>query len=60
MKRLMQFLARVVATALTIVLIAVLLPHASRWASSILPDLGDAALNTSILLSHQMQQSARL
>ena len=60
MKRLMQFLARVVATALTIVLIAVLLPHASRWASFILPDLGGAALNTSILLSHQMQQSARL
>ena len=60
MKRLMQFLARVVATALTIVLIAVLLPHASRWASFILPYLGGAALNTPILLSHQMQQSARL
>ena len=37
-----------------------LLPYASRWASSILPDLGGAALNTSILLSHQMQESARL
>ena len=60
MKKLLRYLARVVATALTIVLIAVLLPYASRWASSILPDLGGAALNTSILLSHQMQQSARL
>ena len=60
MKKLLRYLARVVATALTIVLIAVLLPYASRWASSILPDLGGAALNTSILLSHQMQESARL
>lgn len=60
MKRLMHWLARMVATALTVVLIAVLLPYASRWASSILPDLGGAALNTSILLSHQMQESARL
>ena len=60
MKRLMHWLARVAATALTVVLIAVLLPYASRWASSILPDLSGAALNTSIRLSHQMQQSARL
>ena len=60
MKRLLRYLARVAATALTIVLIVVLLPYASRWASSILPDFGGAALNTSILLSHQMQQSARL
>lgn len=60
MKRLMHWLARVAATALAVVLIAVFLPYASRWASSILPDLSGAALNTSILLSHQMQQSARL
>ena len=60
MKRLLRYLARVAGTALTIVLIVVLLPYASRWASSILPDLGGAALKTSILLSHQMQESARL
>ena len=60
MKRLLRYLARVAGKALTIVLIVVLLPYASRWASSILPDLGGAALNTSILLSHQMQESARL
>lgn len=60
MKKLLRYLARVAATALTIVLTVVLLPYASRWASSILPDLGGAALNTSILLSHQMQESARL
>ena len=60
MKRLLRYLARVAGKALTIVLIVVLLPYASRWASSILPDLSGAALNTSILLSHQMQQSARL
>ena len=60
MKKLLRYLARVAATALTIVLIVVLLPYASRWASSILPDLGGAALNTSILFSHQMQESARL
>ena len=60
MKRLLRYLARVAGKALTIVLIVVLLPYASRWASSILPDLGGAALNTSILLSHKMQESARL
>lgn len=60
MKKLLRWLARVAGTALTIVLIVVLLPYVSRWASSILPDLGGAALNTSILLSHQMQESARL
>ena len=60
MKRLLRYLARVAATALTIVLIVVLLPYASRWASSILPDLSGAALNTSILLSHRLQESARL
>ena len=60
MKRLLRYLARVAGKALTIVLIVVLLPYASRWASSILPDLGGAALNTSILLSHRLQESARL
>ena len=60
MKKLLQWLSRTVAAALSLVLAAVLLPYASRWASSLLPDLSGAALNTSILLSHQMQESARL
>lgn len=60
MKKLLQWLSRTVAAALSLVLAAVLLPYASRWASSFLPDLSGAALNTSILLSHQMQESARL
>ena len=60
MKKLLHWLARTVAAALSLVLAVVLLPYASRWASSFLPDLSGAALNTSILLSHQMQESARL
>ena len=60
MKKLLQWLSRTVAAALSLVLAAVLLPYASKWASSLLPDLSGAALNTSILLSHQMQESARL
>ena len=60
MKGFLKWLKRVVATAVTVVLIIVLLPYASQLASAVLPDLSGAALNTSILLSHKMENSARL
>ena len=60
MKGFLRWLGRVLATALTIILIVVLLPYASRLASAVLPDLSGAALNTSLLLSHEMKSSARL
>lgn len=60
MKRFLRWLGRVAAMALTLILIIVLLPYASRLASAVLPDLSGAALNTSVLLSHKLETSARL
>ena len=41
-------------------LVIVLLPHASRFASSVLPDLSDTAVTASATLARNLQQSARL
>ncbi|MBE5802939.1 MAG: DUF4230 domain-containing protein [Clostridiales bacterium] len=60
MKAVLRWLGRVAASALTFVLIIVLLPYVSRIASAVMPDLSGAALNTSLLLSHQMEASSRL
>lgn len=60
MKPFFRWLGKILATALCIVLIVVLLPYASKLASAVLPDLSGAALNTSLLLSHKMESSARL
>lgn len=60
MKGFLRWLGRIAATAITIILIVVLLPYASNLASAVLPDLSGAALNTSLLLSHRMENSARL
>ncbi len=60
MKGFLQWLKRIAATVITVMLIIVLLPYASQLASAVLPDLSGAALNTSILLSHRMESSARL
>lgn len=60
MRRFFRWLARIAATALTLLLVIVLLPHASRLFSALLPDLSGAALNTSVLLSHQLESTARL
>lgn len=60
MKAFFRWLSKVLATALCIVAVVVLLPYASKLASAVLPDLSGAALNTSLLLSHKMENSARL
>lgn len=60
MKGFLQWMKRVAATVVSVVLIVVLLPYVSQLASAVLPDLSGAALNTSILLSHKMESSARL
>lgn len=60
MKGFLRWLSRVIGTVVAVVLIVVLLPYASQLASAVLPDLSGAALNTSILLSHKMESSARL
>lgn len=60
MKKFLHWLGKVIATAVSIVLIIVLLPYASQLASAVLPDLSGAALNTTIYLTHKMENSARL
>lgn len=60
MKRFFRWLGRIVGTAITLVLAIVLLPYASKLASAYLPDLSGAAVNATVLLSHQMESSARL
>lgn len=60
MKKLFRWLGRVLAGALTLVLVIVLLPYGARLASAFLPDLSGAAMNATVLLSHKMDASARL
>lgn len=60
MKKFGRWLARTLGTALSILMVVVLLPYASRLVQKVLPDLSDRAVTTSVMLSQQMQQSARL
>ena len=60
MKALLKWLGRTVGSALTLVLVIVLLPHASRLMNSVLPDLSGAAVTASATLARNLQQSARL
>lgn len=60
MKRFLHWLGRVTGAAITLVLVVVLLPYASKLASAFLPDLSGAAVNATVLLSHRMESSARL
>lgn len=60
MKKFLSWLARVAGTALSLVLVIVMLPYASKWAAKLIPDLSGAAVNTSVTLSQKLSQSARL
>lgn len=60
MKAIGKWLARVIGGALSLILVIVLLPYASRLANAVLPDLSDRAVTASVTLSQQFQESARL
>lgn len=60
MKRFLKWIARTVGSAITIVLVFVLLPHASRLVDQLLPSLDGAAINASVTLKREMESSARL
>ena len=60
MKRFGRWLAKVVGTAVVIVLVFVLAPYASRLAQQWLPDLSGAAITESATLAREMRASARL
>ena len=60
MKRFGRWLAKVVGTAVVMVLVFVLAPYASRLAQQWLPDLSGAAITESATLAREMRASARL
>lgn len=60
MKSVFRWLARTIGSAVTIVLVIVLFPHASRLAARLLPDESGAAIRVSAVLSSKLENSARL
>lgn len=60
MRAFFRWLAKVVGSALTIVLVIVLFPHISRLAAKLMPDESGAAIKASAILSSRLESSARL
>ena len=60
MKALLRWLAKVVGTALTLVLIFVMFPYVSKVASLLMPDEAGAAIKASVVIASRMEESARL
>ena len=60
MKAIGKWLAKILATIVTILLVIVLLPHARRLAERMLPDLSDRAVTASQVLAQRFEESARL
>lgn len=60
MKAFFRWLGKGVGSALTIVLVVVLLPHAARLAAKLLPDESGAAVRVSAVLASKFAESARL
>lgn len=60
MKHIGRWFAKVLGSALCVVLIFVMLPYASRLAAQWMPDLSGAALTQSATLAREIRSSARL
>lgn len=60
MKHVARWFAKVLGSALCIVLVFVMLPYASRLAAQCMPDLSGAALTQSATLAREIRSSARL
>lgn len=60
MKGFLRWLAKIVGSAVTIVLVIVLFPHISRFASKLMPNEAGAAIKTSAILADKLESSARL
>lgn len=60
MKTFGKWLLRLVTSVLTICLVLVLFPYASKAVYALLPDMTGSAVNTSFTLFHEMHDSARL
>lgn len=60
MKRIGKWLLGLISSALTIVLVIVLLPYATKWVARVMPDESAAAIRASVVLSQELSQSAKL
>ncbi len=60
MKAFLRWLAKVIGSAVSVILIVVLFPYASRLAVRLLPDESGAAIKTSAILATELANSARL
>lgn len=60
MKAFFRWLAKVLGSALTVILVIVLFPHVSKIAARLLPDESGAAIKASAILSSKLENSARL
>ena len=60
MKRFLKWLAKVIGTAVSLVLVIVMLPYATKWIAKLLPDGSQNAVTVSAILSRQMEASSRL
>jgi hypothetical protein len=60
MRLLFRWIAKVISSAMTIVLVIVLLPHGARLIGHIMPDERGAAIKASAIIAARMEESARL
>ncbi len=60
MNGILRFFAKILSSVITIALIIVLFPNLSKIAAKIMPDESGAAIKTSVVLSSNMKESARL
>ena len=60
MRSFFRWIAKVIGSAMTIVLVIVLLPHAARLIGHIMPDESGAAIKASAIIAARMEESARL
>lgn len=60
MKAFLRWLAKVIGSAITLVLVIVLFPYVSKLAAKLMPDESGAAIKASAILSAKLENSARL
>ena len=60
MKALLRWLAKIVGSAITIVLVVVIFPYVSQLAAKLMPDESGAAIKASAILASRLENSARL
>lgn len=60
MKAFFRWLAKIVGSVITIILVIVFFPYVSRFAAKLLPDESGAAIKASAILATKLENSARL